>query len=93
MFEGDKFMTPRQFKFTPYYYKPEENDENGHRISFRRIRRSKRPQSGNPVRIVVAAVILIMLIIYLEKVGGNRQEQAANRSNTAIQVEEVIVVD
>lgn len=93
MFERNKLMTPRQFKITPYYYKPVKDDENERRISFRRVRHSKRPQSGNPVRLVVAIIILVTLIVYLEKVGGNRRENAAQSQNTSIQVEEVIVVD
>ncbi len=86
-----KLQRPREFKIETYYYKPDDEDfDPKRRIRFRRIRRSKRGNAANPVRLLLVILLLIFMIYYLQK-KANFGEPSAGPDT--IQVEEVIVVD
>lgn len=85
-----KLQQPRQFEYIPRYYKP-ENDPDRPRIQFRRIRYSKKPTKSSPLRLLLAALILLYTIIYLSRHAGNTT--SGPKQDNTFQVEEIIVVD
>ena len=85
-----KLERPREFKIETYYYKPEEETDQKHKIHFRRIRHSKRVPKLNPVRLIFAILALIFVIYYLQKKATVLQEPS---NPGKIQVEEIIIAD
>lgn len=85
-----KLQQPRQFEYIPRYYKP-ENDPDRPRIQFRRIRHSKPPTRSSPLRLLLAALILLYTIIYLSRHAGNPTPEL--KKDATFQVEEIIVVE
>jgi hypothetical protein len=85
-----KLQRPREFKFEPYYYKGDEEEEQNRRIHFRRIRHSKRVPKANPVRLIFAIILLVFVIYMLQK----KSNYAPGSGDPGrIQVEEIIIVD
>jgi hypothetical protein len=85
-----KLERPREFKIETYYYDQNQPVDPKRRIQFKRIRHSKKVPRTNPVRLILAIALLVVVIYILQK-------QAKSLSNSTaperIQVEEIIVVD
>ena len=62
----------RRFGFIPYYYNPEETeDEDGRRrIKFKRIRRSPKPEKKPVRRWLILLIGIAFIIWYLHKAAG-----------------------
>ncbi len=59
----------RRFSFKPYYYDPEaEETDEKHRIKFRRLRKSPKPEKKPVRRWLILAIGIFFLIWYLQKV-------------------------
>lgn len=81
---------PREFNIETFYYDKEKDAKQQHRIHFRRIRHSKKYPPKNPLRLLVAVILLLFVIYYLQKKADVWQ---ASPEPGRIQVEEIIVVD
>ncbi|MBN1466614.1 hypothetical protein JXA02_12715 [candidate division KSB1 bacterium] len=84
-----KLARPREFKIETYYYKQDQDDQK-HRIHFRRLRHTQNVPKINPIRLLVAILLLIFVIYFLQKKADVLQTPAEPGS---IKVEEVIIVD
>jgi hypothetical protein len=65
-----KLNEPREFKYTPRYYKPEEeaDEEAGkRRIHFRRILRRSRPQTKTPAFWILLVIVLLYVYWHLNR--------------------------
>ena len=80
---------PREFKIETYYYNQDQIDPK-HRIHFRRIRHSKRLAKKNPVRLLIAIILLAFVIYYLQK---KTNVMHGTPAPGRIKVEEIIIVD
>ena len=81
----------RQFTYRPQFYNPEqelEEEENGPRIKFRRIRGEAKPaKRRSGLIMLLLIIILIYMIHYLNNL--QKKDQQADYQN--FQVEEIIV--
>lgn len=85
-----KLESPREFKIETYYYNQNGPDDPKRRIRFRRIRHSKKIERTNPVRLIVAVVLLALVIYMLQKESKNLSSSSAP---DRIQVEDIIVIE
>ena len=69
----------RRFEYSPRCFKPGTEDEEDHRIRFRRLIERKTVRKRSPVVMVVLIVMLIFLIHYLFNI------KAADKKNAPIQ--------
>jgi len=85
-----KLERPREFKIETYYYDQNQPEDPKRRIQFKRIRHSKKLPRTNPVRLILAIALLVVVIYIL-------QRQASSLSNSSspekIQVEDIIIVE
>lgn len=81
---------PREFKIETYYYNQNEPVDPKRRIQFKRIRHSKKVPRTNPITLLLAIALLVVVIYILQKQSQNLSNSSAPER---IQVEEIIVID
>lgn len=84
-----KLARPREFKIETYYYKQDQDDQK-HRIHFKRLRHTQNVPKFNPIRLIFAILLLMFVIYFLQK---NAQVMQAPAEPGSIKVEEIIIVD
>ena len=82
-----KLPEPRRFNYRFRYYNPD--DEDGKKIHFKRIRKSKQPARGSSLRLVVILALVLIIMFFLLR----GKSTLFTPSSDTITIEEIEIVD